>query len=317
MKDEDVKLKYTFLTDNNGKELYDKTQIYINELKEEYHVDYIIILSHLGDDSNNPTQYNSSYFIWQIYGIDAIIDGHTDKIYNKTCKDKNWNDVLLSQTGTKLSNRGVIKNGSNDKLTSEMIDKVPEPKEKGGPKIITRNNVDRWIDKERNNFIMNLQNSLSGELSIKYGYGDFDFIVSTDEIGDYHKFASGSEECTLEILIGDSMIYGGIGDIAIKSSGSIRSDLLKGDITLEIILKVILYTSEIIIEEINGQYILDILEFSKIGNEIIDINKKYNVSLGRFLAGVVMDIQCLINMKKLQLLPILIVSYLGTIYKKN
>ena len=63
MKDEDGKMKYTFLTDNNGKELYDKTQIYINELKEEYHVDYIIILSHLGDDSNNPTQYNSSYFI--------------------------------------------------------------------------------------------------------------------------------------------------------------------------------------------------------------------------------------------------------------
>ena len=332
MKDEDGKMKYNFLTDNNGQELYDKTQIYINELKEEYNVDHIIILSHLGDESDTPTQYNSSYFISQIYGIDAMIDGHTHKTYNKTCKDKNGNDVLLSQTGTKLSNIGVIKIDSNGKFTSEMIDKVPEPKEKEGAEIIKRNNIDRWIDKEMNNFLIKLNNSHSGELSIKYGYSDFDFIVSTDEIRDYHKFTCRSEECTLGNLIADSMIYGGIGDIAFKSSGSIRSDLLKGDITLGKILNVIPYTSEIIIKEISGQDILDILEYSvkytpnkspkflqvsgisfkvnlsiespviidenemfekiegerrvydvKVGNEKLDENKKYNVSLDRFI----------------------------------
>ena len=191
-----------------------------------------------------------------------MIDGHTHKTYNKTCKDKNGNNVLLTQTGTKLTNIGVIKINSNGEFISEMIDEVPEPEKKEGAKRVSRNSIDRWIDEEMNDFIINIKNSHSEELNISYGYSDFDFIISTDEIKDYHKFTCRSEECTLGNLITDSMRYSMKGDIAFKSSGSIRSDLLKGDITLEKILNVIPYTSSIITKEISGQDILDCLEHS-------------------------------------------------------
>ena len=332
-KNKDGKTKYYFLTDNNGQELYDTIQIYINELKEKYKVDHIIILSHLGDESPIPTIYNSSYFISQIYGIDAMIDGHTHQKYNKTCKDKNGNNVLLSQTGTKLNNIGVIKINSNGEFTSEMISEVPKPIEEEGAKKVSRNSKDRWIDKEMNDFLINIKNSHSKELNISYGYSDFDFIISTDEIKDQHKFTCRSEECTLGNLITDSMRNSRNSDIAFKSAGSIRSDLLKGDITVEKILNVIPYSSSIIIKEVSGQDILDCLEHSvkyspdkhskflqvsgisfkintsiestvitdenemfvkvdgkrrvydvKVGDEILDKNKKYKVSIDNYLS---------------------------------
>ena len=100
--DDEGKLIYDFLAGNNSKDLYDELQKNIDSLKEEKKVDYIIILDHLGDESDTYTQYNSSRLISQLSGVNVMIDGHTHKKYNKKCKDKDRKDVILAQNRRKL-----------------------------------------------------------------------------------------------------------------------------------------------------------------------------------------------------------------------
>ena len=47
IRDENKELIYDFLIGNNNQELYDKIQDYINKLKNEENVDYIILLAHI------------------------------------------------------------------------------------------------------------------------------------------------------------------------------------------------------------------------------------------------------------------------------
>ena len=258
--DDEGKLIYDFLAGNNSKDLYDELQKNIDSLKEIEKVDYIIILDHLGDESDTYTIYNSSRLISQLSGVNVMIDGHTHKIYNKTCKDKDGKDVILAQTGTKLSNIGVIKIKTNGEIISEIIDTVPEPEVKEGAEIVDRNGQKVWVDTEMKNFLITIENSHSEELNKKIGYTNFPFNVHTEPTKDYHKFTCRSEECTLGNLIADSMRYIGKSDIAFKNSGGIRNGLDEGDITYKDILNILPYSNEIVTKDISGQDILDALE---------------------------------------------------------
>lgn len=258
--DDDGKMLYDFLDGNNGQEMYDEVQKNINKLKNEEKVDYIIILDHLGDESETPTIYTSSELLSRISGINAMLDGHTHKVYNKTGKDKEGKNIILAQTGTKLSHIGVIKIKTNGEIISEMIDSVPEPIEKEGAELITRNNKEIWVDTEMKNFLINIEKSHSDDLDEVIGVSDFSFIINTDPTKDHHKHTCRSEECTLGNLIADSMREIGNGDIAIKNSGSIRTDLQKGNITFKDILNILPYSSEIVVKEVLGKDILDALE---------------------------------------------------------
>ena len=258
--DDEGKLIYDFLAGNNSKDLYDELQKNIDSLKEEKKVDYIIILDHLGDESDTYTQYNSSRLISQLSGVNVMIDGHTHKIYNKKCKDKDGKDVILAQTGTKLSNIGVIKIKTNGEIISENINTVPEPEVKEGAEIVDRNGQKVWVDTEMKNYLITIENSHSEELNKKIGYTNFPFNVHTEPTKDYHKFTCRSEECTLGNLIADSMRYIGKSDIAFKNSGGIRNGLDEGDITYKDILNILPYSNEIVTKDISGQDILDALE---------------------------------------------------------
>ena len=258
--DDEGKLLYDFLAGNNSKDLYDELQKKIDSLKEIEKVDYIIILDHLGDESDTYTIYNSSRLISQLSGVNVMIDGHTHKIYNKTCKDKDGKDVILAQTGTKLSNIGVIKIKTNGEIISENINTVPEPEVKEGAEIVDRNGQKVWVDTEMKNFLITIENSHSEELNKKIGYTNFPFNVHTEPTKDYHKFTCRSEECTLGNLIADSMRYIGKSDIAFKNSGGIRNGLDEGDITYKDILNILPYSNEIVTKDISGQDILDALE---------------------------------------------------------
>ena len=258
--DDEGKLIYDFLAGNNSKDLYDELQKNIDSLKEEKKVDYIIILDHLGDESDTYTQYNSSRLISQLSGVNVMIDGHTHKIYNKKCKDKDGKDVILAQTGTKLSNIGVIKIKTNGEIISENINTVPEPEVKEGAEIVDRHGQKVWVDTEMKNYLITIENSHSEELNKKIGYTNFPFNVHTEPTKDYHKFTCRSEECTLGNLIADSMRYIGKSDIAFKNSGGIRNGLDEGDITYKDILNILPYSNEIVTKDISGQDILDALE---------------------------------------------------------
>jgi len=103
IKDDNGELLYDFLAYKDVKDLYDRVQGYINDLKNTNKVDYVILLTHIGMDVED---YTSNGLLSHLENVDAVLDGHTHKIYNTTSKDKNNKDIPISQTGTKLQSIG-------------------------------------------------------------------------------------------------------------------------------------------------------------------------------------------------------------------
>ena len=255
----DNKIKYDFLTDNNGKELYNTIQNYITEVKAKG-ANYVIILAHLGNEGDAQYEYTSDGFLAHIEGVDAMLDGHTHRVYNQTSKDKNGKDVPLCQTGTKLANIGVLKIAADGKITSELISKVPEPEDKANAMSVKRNDIDRWVDKEIYEFLSGIEALHEEELNKVIGKVDFDMMINADSSGDSKKQISRSEEVSLGDLVADAIRAAGKGEIGLINAGSIRADLFEGDITYGEVLNVLPFSTDIIVKEIPGKNILDALE---------------------------------------------------------
>jgi 2',3'-cyclic-nucleotide 2'-phosphodiesterase (5'-nucleotidase family) len=257
--DEDGNMIYDFLTENEGKELYDTIQGYIDEVKNEG-ADHVILLCHLGNEGDSLKQYTSNYLLANIKGVDALIDGHTHKIYNITSKDENGNDIIVTQTGTKLTHLGMIKIQTDGKIISEMLSEIPKP-EYNEAVYTFRDKKIRYADPYMYRKIQKMIDSHFDEINEKIGYTDFDLRINVDNSGDSSKQISRSEESILCDLVADAIRYVGEADICIINAGSVRTDLLKGDITYQNVLDIMPFSNEIKIKEILGKDVLDALEY--------------------------------------------------------
>ena len=152
LKDENDKPIYDFLADNGAKNLYDKVQGYIDEVRNTKKVDYVILLTHFGMEVE---EYTSEGVLSNLKNVTAVLDGHTHRIYNVTSKDIQGKDIHITQTGTKLQNIGKLILKSDGSITSETIADVPEPSNKTSAIKITRDR-ERWVNKEINEYINNV-----------------------------------------------------------------------------------------------------------------------------------------------------------------
>lgn len=319
--DENNTLIYDLLNDETGKKLYNKVQGYIDELRNE-HVDYVIIVCHFGYGGDALPKYTSKALLGNLTGVDAIIDGHTHLVYNSPFKDAEDKDVYICQAGTKLTHLGKITIKPNKNITSEMFDEIPlfdgykdyKRVERGGKKI--------YVDPEMNQFLRDIYESHGEEIKEVLGETEFDLPIDGKGVG----------ENNLCDLVTDSMRYYGKSDICLINSGSVRSDIKKGNITYNDVLNALPFSSKVIVMEVTGQDILDALEFGmknlpgytsrfpqvsgisfkvnldipssvevneiesfvrvtgerrvydiSVGNEALDLNKKYNVTLDDYM----------------------------------
>ena len=258
VKDSDGELLYDLLTGNNTQELYDTIQNYINEIRNDKKADYVILLTHIGMKEE---KYTSDDLLSKLENVDAILDGHTHKIYNVTSKDKNGKDIYIAQTGTKLQSIGKLIIKTDGTFTSEIISEVPEPNNKTNATTIFRNKANRWVNKDMNAFIDNAWNEYYDDLNLIYGHFNYDLIIrpegSTDSSSIYCRY----KECTLGNLISDAIKEAGNGEIAILNGGSIRNNMYKGNLTRSQIIQILPYFTSIVVKRLTGQCILDTLEF--------------------------------------------------------
>ena len=81
--------------------IYDNT---INEVKNKG-VDYVVALAHVGEES----EFTSEILASKVSGFDVILDGHSHStIESKKVTDKDGKEVIISQTGTQLTNIGEL-----------------------------------------------------------------------------------------------------------------------------------------------------------------------------------------------------------------
>ena len=103
IKDENGEAKYDLLSNND--ELITTVQGYIDEVKNVKNANYVILLTHIG---MNVEDFTSNDLISKLKDVDAVLDGHTHRVYNTTSKDLENKDVYFTQTGTKLANIGEL-----------------------------------------------------------------------------------------------------------------------------------------------------------------------------------------------------------------
>ena len=262
LKESDGTPIYNFLSDRT--ELYSSIQEEVDKLKKEG-VDYVILLTHVGKDVE---QYTSNDILSHLNGVDAVFDGHTHKVYNITSKDKDNKDIHITQTGTKLANIGQLIIKEDGTILSENIHEVPEPKDKTGAKQITRSKADRWVDTEMNDFMNKIYEKYGDELNTLIGHSDYDFIIRPDDSSDSHTIYCRYKECTLGNLVSDAFREVVNSNISYVNGGTIRANLLKGDISRKNVIDIMPFFNSLYVKEVTGEAILDALEFgvSKLPN---------------------------------------------------
>ena len=114
---------YGFCEDETGQALYSRIQETVDEARTAG-ADYVILVGHLGNAGITP-RWASQAVVANTDGIDAVIDGHShETVASTTLKNKDGEDVLLTQTGTKLADIGKMTIGTDGTITAELVDQV-------------------------------------------------------------------------------------------------------------------------------------------------------------------------------------------------
>ena len=115
---------YSFCEDESGQKLYDQVQANVDAARTAG-ADYVILAGHLGE--NGITQkWSSANVIANTTGIDACIDGHShETVPSENVKNKNGQNVVLTQTGTKLNHIGKLTISADGSIRTELVSEVP------------------------------------------------------------------------------------------------------------------------------------------------------------------------------------------------
>lgn len=238
-KDENGEYKYTF----NPQTFYDLVQSSIDAAEAEG-ADYVIAISHIGyaDDEVYGDLEDVEDLIRNTDGLDVVLDGHSHSVIeDMRIADREGNEVLLTSTGTKFEYIGRL-TISNGEFTTELI------------KTADYQGTDPVVDARIAE--INEEHKALGER--KVAYSDVDLITHNAD-GDRLVRMS---ETNLGDLCADAMRYAVSADIGYLNGGGIRAEIQKGDVTFNDLLGVFPFNNTVVLAEVSGQTIKDMMEMA-------------------------------------------------------
>ena len=238
-KDDEGNFIYTF----NPTTLYEVVQKNIDAAEAEG-ADYVIAISHIGyaDDSEYGNIADVEDLIKNTDGFDVVLDAHSHSIIEgKKITDKSGDEVLLSSTGTKFEHIGKLTISENN-IKTELI------------KTADYQSTDSEVDA----YIAQIYDEYSTLAERKVASGEVD-LITKDEDGNRLVRKS---ETNLGDLCADACRYAMNADIGYVNGGGIRADILKGDITLNDLLNVFPFNNTMVLAEVSGQTIKDMMEMA-------------------------------------------------------
>lgn len=235
-KDEEGNVLYDFAHNN----LYETTQHYVDKAIAEG-ADYVVALAHLGDVSQGG-HINSVEMIANTRGIDILIDGHDHHaIEQRLVRNADNEDVILTSSGTKFHNIGVITLSTDGTFSSSLVPTAD---------LTTIDaDVQSYTDSVKQEALK------AGERVI----GHTDFPISI--IGPDGKRIVRNSEANIGNLCADAIRYGTKAEIALINGGGIRASFDVGDITVNDCFQVFSFNNTVCTASMSGQQILDALEF--------------------------------------------------------
>lgn len=237
--DEDGEFIYGFCQGPDGSVFYESIQDAVDSARSEG-VDNVILIAHLGiaeDDS----PYLSTDVIANTTGIDAVLDGHSHTdVAMDIVKNKNGEDVVLTQAGYKLAAIGKVTIDADGKITSELIKDYDKKDEK----------ITAAIAAENEKF-----DEMLGKV---IGSSAHD-LMSTKEDGE--TWLVRSSETNMADFVADAYLHATGAEVAFINGGGVRANIKAGDITYGDLLAVNPFSNQLCIRRVKGQELADALEF--------------------------------------------------------
>ena len=238
-RDENGEPLYTF----HSTTLYDIVQNNI-DLAKKAGAEYVVALSHIGyaDDAIYGNLEDVETLIKNTDGFDVVLDAHSHSVIEeKLIIDEGGNEVVLSSTGTKFEYIGklVISNGNFD---TQLI------------KTADYQNTDSAVDA----YLQQIDSEY-GELgNRKVAYSEVDLITHDADGNRLVRKA----ETNLGDLCAEAMRSSVDADIGYVNGGGIRSNINAGDVKFNDLLAVFPFNNTVVLAQISGQTIKDVLEMS-------------------------------------------------------
>lgn len=229
-----------FIYDFGGFKVADMLQEKVNDLRREG-VDYIVLISHIGLDSDQ-FGISTQLLLMLTSGIDIVIDGHSHDDIITSFPNKNNEDVLVMQTGTKMKNIGRLIIKEDGTLQPELIE-VAKLKN---------------IDQATKEIIDNAKKDLQKQLSRKIGTSRVT-LMAVDAAGNHIIKYS---ETNLGDFVADAICRVAKADCGFINSGSLRCNLDNGTITYGQWNACSPFNNNVMVAECTGAQLLDILECS-------------------------------------------------------
>lgn len=238
---EDGEFVYDFVFGDTRENFYSNLQKNIDEANKK--ADYVILLAHFGSNENN-SPFRSSDLAQNTYGVDIILDGHSHtEILGDTFKNTKDEDVQIWQTGTELLNIGTIILKTDHTIEGMLV-----------------SNYDKKDD-EVNKTISDINKELDETLGLTIAHTDFDLTIG-ETINDVYFREVRNMETNLGDLCADVFRSMYDADIGIINGGGVRENINAGNITMKDCLSVFPFSNKTAILEVDGQTILDMLEYS-------------------------------------------------------
>lgn len=233
--DEKGNPKYSFCQDESGEAFYKAIQAAVDDAKKDG-ADFVIVMAHLGIEGS-ASPWTSSELIENTTGIDAVLDGHSHSVIEgEKVKNANGKEVLLTSTGTKFENVGVLTIDTDGRISTKLV------KDNGFSGIIKK-----------------IESSYEDEIKKVVAHTDVDLCVDDPASG---VCIIRRAETNLGDLIADAFRVKAGADCAIINGGTFRTGLPVGNITYGDSINMNPFANKLCMIEATGQTILDALEFS-------------------------------------------------------
>ena len=219
--------------------------------------DYVIALAHLGVESD-AQPWTSSDVIVNTTGIDVVLDGHSHTVLEtQSVKNKEGNAVILTSTGTKFANVGVLTITADGKISDKLVNA-------SAMAFLD----DAKLLEETNGVADAVAAALAANeelVNTVVAHTDVDLVVNdpiaVDANGKSIRIVR-SQETNLGDLCADAYRAMGEADVAFVNGGGVRATIKAGDITFGQIIQVHPFGNAMCVVEATGQEIMDALEYS-------------------------------------------------------
>ncbi len=236
-----------------GKDMYAVAEEQVKALEKEK-VDVIVALCHLGIDEETAATANRSIdMLEKVKGIDVLIDGHShstqEEIATATNDKRTVNGAVVTSTGTKFANIGVVTIDAKGKITTECVD----------TKAITVAEDDAVLARAQ---------AIQAEIEAEYGAA---FAKSEVELNGAKAPGNRTQETNNGDLICDAMLWFATKEdlgvpaenvVALTNGGGIRAAIKAGDISKNDVNTVLPFGNTVAVDYVTGAVLLEALEAS-------------------------------------------------------